>query len=60
MGSGPVPWCTSRHFSMNCVYNLGTLFTFQGSNQAKILKFEVEHETSVEIPKYILSMKRYV
>ena len=60
MGSGPVPWCIRRHSSMNCAYNLGTLSTFQGSNQAKILKFEVKHQTSVEIPRYIFSCLRYV
>lgn len=48
MGSGPVSWCIRRHSSINCAYNLGTLLTFQGSNQAKILKFEVKHQTSIE------------
>lgn len=60
MGSGPVSCCIRRHSSMNCACNLGTLLTFQGSNEAKILKFEVKHQTSVEIPRYIFSRLRYV
>lgn len=38
---------------MNCAYDLGTALIFQENGPAKILKFEVKHETSVEISKYI-------
>lgn len=37
---------------MNCAYDLGTALIFQENGPAKILKFEVKHQTSVEISKY--------
>lgn len=37
---------------MNCAYDLGTALIFQENDPAKILKFEVKHQISVEISKY--------
>lgn len=37
---------------MNCAYDLGTPSIFKESNPDKILKFEVKHQTSVEISRY--------